>query len=215
MDFALVIAVSKGANVNNNKSRFQAGFSLLESIIVTTLIGFLSLISYPALGRSYHEYQLNRTVREIMANIQLAKLKAVSNNFNYTFTFSPSAPNTYQVSGSEPVGPDNTFHSWNDANGNGTQDTDQVYFTPRGLPYGSFSTTGVSSFPNGSFIVDPPATITMTFLPDGRLNLSQSATNYRCVVVQDLASQTQGVCVENSGMIRLFKYSNNLWIETK
>ena len=205
--------MSKEANVKNNK--FDAGFSVFESVLVTALIGFLSLISYPALDRSYHEYQLNRTSREIMANIQLAKLKAVSNNFNYTFTFSPLAPNTYQVSGSEPLGPDNTFHLWNDANGNGTQDTDQVYSTPRGLPYGTFNTTGVSVFPNGSFVADPPATITMTFLPDGRLDLSASATNYRCLVVQDMASQTQAVCVENSGMIRLFKFSDNVWIETK
>ncbi len=215
MNFALDTAVSMEANVNNHKSRFQAGFSVFESVVVTTLIGFMSLVSYPALDKSLHEYRLNQTAREIMANIQLARLKAVSNNFNYSFAFSPSAPNTYQVSGSEPLGPDNAFHPWNDANGNGTQDTDQVYSNPRRLPYGSLGTVGVSAFPNGSFVDDPPATITMTFLPDGRLNLTESATNYRCVVVQDMANQTQAVCVENSGMIRLFKYSDNAWIETK
>ncbi len=150
-----------------------------------------------------------------MSNIQLARLKSVSNNFSYSFVFNSSSPNAYQVTGAEPVGPDGVFHNWNDANGNGTQDEDQIYTNPRSLPYGAFNTTGISTLPNGSFPGTAPATITISFLPDGRLDQSQSATNYRCFVLQDLANTTRAVCVENSGLIRFYRHADGAWTETK
>jgi len=203
------------ANMTKNGPRKSRGFSMVESFIVTSLIGMMGLVSIPALSKGYHEYQLNRSCREVMANLQLAKLKSVSNNFSYSFRFSSTGSNTYQVSGSEALGPDGTFHVWNDANGNGQRDNDRIYQTARKLPYATFSTTGVSALPNGSYVGTVPATITMTFEPDGRLATGQQATNYRCVVLQDGTSRTRSVCVDNSGMVRLFKQINNSWVESK
>jgi Tfp pilus assembly protein FimT len=197
------------------KARSHAGYSMVEALVVMSMLGLMGMVSFPLLNRSWHEYQMNRSCREVMANIQLAKLKSVSNNFGYSFRFSTAGSNSYQIQGSEPVGPDGAFHSWNDANGNGTRDNDQVYPTARPLSYGSFSSLGVSALPNGSYVGSVPATIVMTFQPDGRLDPSASATNYRCIVVQDSAAQTQAVCVENSGFVRLFKYTLNTWMEVK
>jgi|GEM_PF-3438774 len=193
----------------------RLGFSVMESLVVMSMMGLMGLVSLPLLNRSWHEYQLNGTCREVMSNIQLAKLKSVSNNFDYSFRFSTSGSNAYQISGSEPAGPDGTFHAWNDANGNGTRDTDQIYPAARKLTYGTFSTVGVAALPNGSYVGSVPATIVMTFEPNGRLNPSASATNYRCIIVQDGGNLAQAVCVENSGLVRLFKYRNNSWIEAK
>ncbi len=196
------------------KMKLARGYSVVESLMVISMLSMIGLVSLPLLNRTWHEYQMSRTCHEVMANIQLAKWKSVSNDFGYSFTFA-TLSNQYQISGTEPVGPDGAFHAWNDANGNGKQDNDRLYATARPLPYGAFSVQGISALPNGSYVGAVPANITMKFQPDGRLDPLETSTNFRCIVIQDAARQCSSICVENSGFVRLYKQINNIWIETK
>jgi prepilin-type N-terminal cleavage/methylation domain-containing protein len=207
----------------NFKNRAENGYSLTELLVVVFLIGLIAAIAYPALTRTMQEYRLNRSMREVMANIQIARMKSVSNNIEYKFEFDTSTdPNEYQVSGAESFGPDGAFHTWNDVNGNGLQDTDLLYKTPQRLlgdkdVSGEFGTSGISLLPDGSAVGSPPSLITITFQPDGTISTASSATNYPCVVLQlpQNISMTQGVCVETSGLIRIYKLISGSWTEIK
>lgn len=192
------------------------GFSLVEALVIVSITGFLALISIPALSSRTAEYRLTRTSREIMANIQLARMKSVSNNFNYKFQFDrTNSPNTYQISGAEVVGPDGVFHTWNDANGNGVHDTHSVYGAPIELMYGNFETAGITTLPTGDAVGTPPNAISITFEPDGTIDTSTTATNYRCIVLQNVGKIAQAVCVQNSGSVRLYKRNQSSWVSIK
>jgi Tfp pilus assembly protein FimT len=194
--------------------KWARGYSVVESLMVISMLGMMGLVSLPLLSRTWHEYEMSRICHEVMSNIQLAKMKSVASDVGYSFTYDTSS-NQYQIQGSEPVGPDGVFHTWNDANGNGTRDTDRLYQTNRPVSYGAFSVQGVVALPNGNDVGTVPATITMKFQPDGRLDPAEVATNYRCIVIQDNSRQCGSICVENSGFIRIYTNINNHWVETK
>ena len=99
--------------------RLSKGFSLIETLVVIAVLGILVAISIPALGRYYQEYRLNTVAREIKANIQFARLKAITSNFNVVFTYnlgSGGTPDTYQISGDENSN-GGALQAWEDING--------------------------------------------------------------------------------------------------
>jgi prepilin-type N-terminal cleavage/methylation domain-containing protein len=203
------------SDMKHTTSRIQQGFSLTEALVVLVMFGFVMTITVPMLNKQLQEYRLMRSTREVLANLQLARLKSVSNNFNYSFTFTRS-DSSYQVSGAETVGPDGVFHSWNDANANGVQDTDDAYKTTHKLVYGSFGTAGITTLPNTSAVGTPPATIKITFKPDGTVDQTATSTTYRCIILQNVGhANTQAVCVDNDGFTRLYKRYFNAWKEIK
>lgn len=68
----------------------ERGFTLKEVLIVVAIIGIVVAFSIPAVGRFYLEYRLNKAAREVKANIQLARLKAVTSNSDVASTYNPS-----------------------------------------------------------------------------------------------------------------------------
>jgi prepilin-type N-terminal cleavage/methylation domain-containing protein len=64
----------------------ERGFTLIEVLIVAAIIVIMLAFSVPALGRFYLEYRFNKVVSEVRANIQLARLKAVTSNFDISLS---------------------------------------------------------------------------------------------------------------------------------
>lgn len=62
------------------------GFTLIEVLVVAAIIGIMLAFSIPALGRFYLEYRFNKVVSEVRANIELARLKAVTFNFDVSLS---------------------------------------------------------------------------------------------------------------------------------
>jgi prepilin-type N-terminal cleavage/methylation domain-containing protein len=58
----------------------QAGFSLMEMIVVVAIIGILALISAPAFLRMINRYKLTGTAREVNSLMQAARLEAIKLN---------------------------------------------------------------------------------------------------------------------------------------
>jgi prepilin-type N-terminal cleavage/methylation domain-containing protein len=63
----------------SNQKR-EAGFTLIESIIVVAVIGILVLISAPALLQMLNRYKLTGTARELAALMQAARMEAIKLN---------------------------------------------------------------------------------------------------------------------------------------
>jgi prepilin-type N-terminal cleavage/methylation domain-containing protein len=204
----------------------ERGFSLIELLIVLTILAVLIAIAVPALGTYYQEYQLNKSAREVKANIQLARLKAVTSNFRVNFTYnigSGATPDTYQISGQEHVGA-GALQPWEDINGNGVNDgladgdhnltngleRSTLYSADRQVQNCSLGTNGISALPNGSTDLSPGSSITLTFDPKGNVTSDYSGN---CIALENAASMHQAVCVYQGGYTRLFKWQGSSWLE--
>jgi prepilin-type N-terminal cleavage/methylation domain-containing protein len=58
----------------------QAGFTLIESLVVVAVIGILVLISAPALMKMMNRFKLTGTSREVMSLMQAARLESIKMN---------------------------------------------------------------------------------------------------------------------------------------
>jgi Tfp pilus assembly protein FimT len=58
----------------------QNGFSVLETVVVVTLVGTLIAVSVPIISLSMREYRLNTAMRQMVDTIKRIKMQAVSEN---------------------------------------------------------------------------------------------------------------------------------------
>jgi prepilin-type N-terminal cleavage/methylation domain-containing protein len=72
-----------GGSVKRGRER---GFALIEVLMVAAIIGIMLAFSIPALGRFYLEYRFNKVASEVRADIKLARLKAVTSNFDISLS---------------------------------------------------------------------------------------------------------------------------------
>lgn len=205
----------------------ERGFSLIELLIVLAILGVLLGIAIPALGTYAQESRLNKAAREVKANIQLARLKAVTSNFRVVFTYnlgSGDTSDTFQISGSEHSG-GGSLQPWEDINGNGINDglgdndgnaanglgRPDLYSAALRVDDCSFGTDGISALPNGSTDLSPASPITMTFDPKGDVTSDYTGN---CISLQNSVKMIEAVCVYQGGYTRLFKWqANGSWQE--
>lgn len=201
-----------------NRNGGSVGFTLIELLVVLAIIGIVVAISVPALGRYFQEYRLNKVSREVKANIQLARLKAVTSNFNVAFTYnlgSGGNPDTYQITGTENSN-GGALEAWEDINGNGINDgladpdhnpatgleRSTLFKDDRRVEYCNFGTAGISTLPNGSSDLSPISPIVFTFDLKGDVTSDYPGN---CVVLENAMKMIQAVCIYPGGYTRLFK----------
>jgi Tfp pilus assembly protein FimT len=66
--------------MNRKSYRPQGGFSVLETVVVVTLVGTLIAVSVPIISLSMREYRLNTAMRQMVDTIKRIKMQAVSEN---------------------------------------------------------------------------------------------------------------------------------------
>ena len=60
--------------------RARAGFTLVELLMVTAVLGIMAAVAMPQLGRAVEAYRLGMAVREMERELQTARVKAVTAN---------------------------------------------------------------------------------------------------------------------------------------
>ena len=68
----------------------KRGFTLIESLLVVAIIGFLVLISYPSIKNSMETRGLENEARELLTTLQQAKFQAVKLKLNHRVNFDNS-----------------------------------------------------------------------------------------------------------------------------
>lgn len=84
----------------------QMGFSLIELIVVVGIIAVMAAVGLPAIGRYFRNYQIRNAAREVAAELQTARTKAIMKNVNWGVLFVTLSPTTYQyVLEDDPANP--------------------------------------------------------------------------------------------------------------
>lgn len=74
----------------------ESGFSLIELLVVLALIGMSVIVGYPAMIEWLERYQVRAAASEIASSIQLQRMRAVSQNVEFSIQFDPDN-NTYAL----------------------------------------------------------------------------------------------------------------------
>ena len=75
----------------------DSGFSLIELLVVVGIIAVMAAVSLPTIGRYFRNYQIRNGAREVAAEIQTARTKAIMKNVNWGVLFVTLSPTTYRI----------------------------------------------------------------------------------------------------------------------
>ncbi|MFH1137858.1 MAG: GspH/FimT family pseudopilin [Pseudomonadota bacterium] len=110
-----------------------SGFSLIELLVVLSILGVLTAITIPSAVYYLPVYRLNGAAREIMANLQLAKITAVRRSSRVVMEFASGSYDPKGQVGRFRVFVD-TNNDWTDMNSSGT--AEEILVPWRTMPLG-------------------------------------------------------------------------------
>jgi type II secretion system protein H len=74
----------------------ERGFTLTELMVVVAIMGSLTAVATPSLARWLTSIRMESATREIASTLQLARVKAITQNTSMRINFDTAA-NTYQI----------------------------------------------------------------------------------------------------------------------
>jgi type IV fimbrial biogenesis protein FimT len=126
------------------------GFSIGELMTVVSLVGILTAVGIPSFLSFQPSMRLNGAAREVLSRLNWARANAVQNNNTSVVTFLN----------------DHSFQIFNDANGNGSADTNETITINLQTNYSdvTFAVSGSSSIPtfNGRGTASTDTTVTIS-----------------------------------------------------
>lgn len=186
----------------------EAGFSLLEMIVVVAIFVILVAIAAPSFTRALRRYQLETSARNVANMIQRARYEAIRANRNVTVIAGGGAPTMYGI----------------DFNGNNNLDPGEPrlpFSTPvRMMPGGSGQPALATMGPNYAGAQIPNAlTISMSLRGTSMRRVTAGGQNYfveaNAVYILYLQHQSDNswaaVTVTPGGRVRVWFFGATTW----
>jgi type IV fimbrial biogenesis protein FimT len=167
------------------KSVSKSGFSLMELMVVISIIGVILSIAFPYISASLPDYRLRSAARDIVSLMMETKLKAVKENANTAISFDFV---------------NDTYTAWID-NGTGGGAGNFIY-----EPLQGESIFEQAALPNGiDLYQDASSNIANPFAYNNR---GFPASNIGSIFLQNIKSNYRKIIVNLSGNIRVAKSSD-------
>lgn len=188
--------------------RFEQGFTVVELFSVVAIVGFIVALSIPQSLAYLSTYKLRAGTQQISTAIQFTRAKAVSENFQCTFSnYLSSDVQKFQITGGEDDHNDG-LNPWEDRNGNGVEDT--ITYIPQELPRGIkvvSTLSGISAVP----VTGNPtsSTTSLVFTPLGVPKLTSTAA---AIYLQNEKKEKMAITVDLSGRVQSWKQSGSSWV---
>ncbi len=88
----------------NGRRRVERGFSLIELTVTMAVIGLMAMIGLPTMQEWLERYRVRTAAQEIAAAIQLQRMRAVSQNTDFSIDFDVGAGTYALYQGSPSCG---------------------------------------------------------------------------------------------------------------
>ena len=189
--------------------RQEKGFTIVEVCIVIAVIGVLAAFAIPNFLSWLPKMRVNSAARDLVSEMQLTRMQAVSERNNYVITFNVGS-NQYSIYDDD----DNDFASAGAEAGELVKTVNIGTDNP-GVQFGYISGT---QKPTGGSITTAVAfgstssPIRETFKPNGAASLSGSVY---LIPTQDIAAgktdRQRAITVIQTGRIKLWRYDGSSW----
>jgi len=179
--------------------RDKKGFTMIELLIVVAIIAVTAAIAIPNIISWIPTMRVNSAARDIVSEMQLARMKAVSERNNYVITFDTST---------------NQYSIYDDGDNDGAEASELVKTVdvdtlPSGIQFGYIAGKNPSNDDiTGSVQFGATSSpIRETFIPNGTANLMGSVY---LIPTEDIAGsrrdRQRAITVILTGRIKLWKY---------
>lgn len=195
------------------------GFSLVELMIVITVLGFLALLAAPNFLEYIPKYRVDGAVKGLAADVNLARVKAISRNTKHRVTFDATA----QTVTVDALNPDESLLETISKNvfaaKPGTAST--VAYPINYFPGVKLGRNTTDELPDSAYTGSASDAVNFTgstaeiiFLPNGMVK--GDSVEFFLIPVTDFGKtgniykeNIRGVQVSRTGMVRKFKYDEN------
>lgn len=180
--------------------RDKKGFTMIELLIVIAIIGVIAAIAIPNIISWIPTIRVNSAARDLVSEMQLARMKAVSERNDYVITFD-TANNQYKIYDDN----DNDFSTA----GAEASELLKTVNLPSGIQFGYIAGKNPSNDDiTGSVQFGATSSpIRETFIPNGTANLMGSVY---LIPTEDIAGsrrdRQRAITVIQTGRIKLWKY---------
>ena len=193
----------------HTRNKNKRGFTAIELVVTVAIISIMAAFAIPYIIGMQPTLRVNSAARDLTSELQLAKMKSVSERNNYVITFTTDN-NQYSIYDDD----DNDFATAGAESSElvKTVDIDAEY---TGIQFGYVS--GQTN-PDGNAIANSvtfsgtPRSV--TFRPDGTIN--GAAGSVYLIPTQDISvsktTRQRAITVIPTGRVRLFKYSGSSWM---